>query len=119
MATMTQTTHDLIGTAAQLGVVQTFTEPQRTSVSTGDNSIAFNDSQNFSFTATAANITVTDQTINQAGRIRILLAENVTGWGAEFFWGSQGEPTDLDGTEVFGYEIMDASGADSIAIGRL
>ena len=104
---------------AKTDVAQTYTEPQRTSVSAGDNSIAFNDSQNFSFTATAANVTVTDQTEEQSGYIRTFSSELISGWGAEFFWGSQGEPTDLTGTEVFGYEIMDASGAESIAIGRL
>ena len=104
---------------AKTDVAQTFTEPQRTTVEVGANALALTDKQTLSFTATAADITVASQTAGQAGTFRVLSSENITGWGAEFFWGTQGEPTGLTGTQVFSYEVFDASGADSIAIGIL
>ena len=96
-----------------------FSEPQRTTVEVGLNALALTDMQTLSFTATAANITVASQTAGQAGTIRILLSENITGWGTEFFWGTQGEPVGLTGTSVFSYEVFDASGVGSIAMGLL
>ena len=105
--------------AARRDTAQTFTAPQRASINGGDNSIAFDDENNFSFTATAANITVTNQTIGQGGTLIIAAAENITGWSTEFDWGYQGVPTDLTGTETFGYFISGASGVDSIKIGRV
>jgi len=117
--TRTITVPDANITVAALNVAQTFTEPQRGAIGAGDNSIAFNDSNNFSFTATAANITVTNQTAGQSGTLVIASADNITGWGSEFNWGSQSEPTGLTGTEIFGYFIYGASGANSIVIGRV
>ena len=107
------------GEAAVLAEAQTFTEAQRTSTTAGDNSIAFNDDNNHTLTATATNITVTNQTIGQSGTIRITTAENVTGWGTEFDWGNAGVPSSLTAIETFAYYISGASGADSIQIGRL
>ena len=104
---------------AKTDVSQTYTEPQRTTVEVGLNALALTDMQTLSFTATAANITVASQTAGQAGTIRILLSENITGWGTEFFWGTQGEPVGLTGTAVFSYEVFDASGVGSIAMGLL
>jgi len=89
-----------------------------TTVTSEDNSVAFNSGNNLSFTATAANITVTNQTVDKGGTLIIASADNITGWGAEFDWGKQSTPTDLTGVETFGYFISGASGADSIKIGR-
>lgn len=86
---------------------------------TSDNSIAFADDSSFSFTATAADITVAGQKKGASGGIEIHSAENITGWGSEFGWGNAGVPTDLNGTETFGYMIFSASGINSIRIGRL
>jgi len=102
-----------------INTAQTFTEPQRTVIGGGDNSIALANNQKVSFAATAVNVTVENQIAGQSGSIRIFDAENVPGWGPEFNWGNQGEPADLNGTEVFGYEVWDDSGADSITIGRV
>jgi len=104
--------------AAALATAQTFTEAQRTAINSGDNSIAFDDENNFAFTASAANITVTNQTVGQAGTIVITTASNITGWGTEFDWGNQEAPTGLGALETFGYFISGASGANSIKIGR-
>jgi hypothetical protein len=104
---------------AKLDVAQSFTAAQRTSTTAGDNSIAFNDNNNHTFTATAANVTVTNQTIGQSGFITVTTAENITGWGTEFDWGNAGVPTGLTGVEYFAYEIIGASGASSIVIGRV
>ena len=90
-----------------------------TFVTSEDNSIAFNSGNNLSFTATAANITVTNQTAGKSGTLVIASADNITGWGTEFDWGYQGVPTDLTGIEIFGYCISGASGVDSIKIGRV
>jgi len=90
-----------------------------TTITSEDNSIAFNSGNNLSFTATAANITVTNQTVDNGGTLIIASAENITGFGTEFDWGNQGEPTDLTGVETFGYFISGASGVDSIKIGRV
>jgi len=117
--TRTITVPDSDLTMAGNNIAQTFTEAQRTSTAAGDNSIAFNDDNNNTLTATAANITVTNQTIGQGGTIIITTAENITGWGTEFDWGNAGEPTGLTGVETFAYYVSGASGADSIKIGRL
>ena len=103
----------------RLDIAQTYTEPQRTTSSDSDNSISFDDSHNFSFTAEAGIITVSSQTAVQSGNIRIHNAELISGWGPEFNWGTKGIPLDLLGTEVFGYEILDDVGDKSIGIGRL
>ena len=117
---MTQATHDSIATASQKGEANTFTEAQRTSIDTAqDNSIDFNVDNNISFTATAAIVEVTNQTVGQSGHIRIASANLITSWDVEFNWGNQGTPTDLTGTEEFAYFIWDASGVDSISIGRV
>ena len=100
-------------------VANTFTEPQRTTVEVGLNALALTDMQKLSFTATVANITVASQSGGQSGTIRIFSSENITGWGTEFFWGTQGEPVGLTGTAVFSYEVFDDSGVESIAMGLL
>ena len=104
---------------AKTDVAQTFSAAQRTSTTAEDNAISFNGNNNFTLTATAANITVTNQTIGQGGTIVITTASNITGWGTEFDWGNAGEPTGLGALETFAYYISGASGADSIKIGRL
>lgn len=104
---------------AKTDVAQIFTAAQRTSTTAGDNSIAFNDNNNHTFTATAANVTVTNQTVGQGGTIVITTASNITGWGTEFDWGNAGVPTGLGALETFAYYISGASGVDSIKIGRL
>ena len=111
--------NDSLTASAKKNEAQTFTEAQRTSTTAGDNSIAFNDDNDHTLTATAANITVTNQTIGQGGTITITDAETLTGWGAEFTWGNKAVPTDLTGVEYFEYKILGASGANSILIGRI
>ena len=98
----------------------TFTAAQRTSIDIAqDNSIDLDVANNFRFTATATSISITSQTVGQGGNIRILSADLITTWGTEFDWGKQGTPTDLTGTEDFAYFVWDASGVDSISIGRV
>ena len=113
-----QTTHAPTDSAS-LSAANTFTEPQRTTVEVGLNALSLTDMQTLSFTATLANISIASQTVGQAGTIRILLSENITGWPSELFWGTQGEPVGLTGTQVFSYEVFDANGISSIAIGIL
>ncbi len=101
-------------------ISNTFSTPQRTTIdASGDNSVDFDVQNNFSFTATATDITVTNQTVGQGGTLIIALADLITGWGTEFDWGYSEVPTDLTGTETFGYFISGASGANSIKIGRV
>ena len=105
---------------AKLDVAQSFTEPQRTNIALfQDNSINFNQANNFELTATAADITVTTQTIGQSGTLVIASANLITGWGSEFDWGYQTVPLDLTGVETFAYYISGSIGADSIKIGRV
>lgn len=104
---------------AKSDVAQTFSEAQRTGTTAGDNSIAFNSDNNHTLTATAANLSVTNQTIGQSGTIIITDAENLTGFTVEYDFGNAGVPTGLTGVEIFAYYISGASGADSIKIGRL
>ena len=110
---------DLTSTQS-VGGAKTFTSPVGiTIVTTENNSIAFNSGNNLSFTASTSTIVVTNQTSGRGGTLVIASADNITGWGTEFDWGYQGVPTDLTGTETFGYFISDASGIDSIKIGRV
>ena len=101
-------------------VAGTFTEAQRTNIdSSSDNSIAFDDGNNFAFTATGVDITVTNQTVGQSGTLVISSSDLITAWSTNFDWGNQGVPTDLSGEEIFSYFISGASGVDSIKIGRV
>lgn len=80
-----------------------------------NNAINFDASNNFTLTATAANITVAvAPAAGQSGTIRINSAENITGWGTEFYF--QNTPTGLSGTEVFAY-FAETTGI--IRIGRV
>jgi len=92
---------------ASKGAANTFTAPQRSSIGAEDNAIDFSTDNNFSLTATAANITATnvDLCLGQSGVITILSAENITGWGAEFKFRGDTPPINLTGTEVFAYFI--------------
>ena len=101
---------------AKTDVAQTFTAPQRTSITAEDNTIDFTSNNNFSLTATAANITVSSLTgcTGQEGVITIASAENITGWGTEFVF--KNVPTGLSGTERFAYFVESET---VIAIGRV
>lgn len=92
-------------TIVKTGVANTFTAPQRTSITAEYNAIDFTANNNFEITATAANITVANITgcTGQGGEIKIHNAENITGWGTEFKFKTV--PTGLTGTERFGYII--------------
>lgn len=97
-------------------VANTFTAPQRTSITAEDNAIDLAGNNNFELTATATNITATNiaSAIGQSGIIIVHTAENITGWATEFKFKSV--PTDLTGDEVFAYFVEDAT---NIWIGRV
>ena len=94
----------------------TYTAPQRTNTSASSNAIDFRIANNFTISATAANITVTSLTgcIGQSGVIVIENAQNVTGWGAEFNFKTV--PTSMNGMEVFSYFVQTET---VIRIGRV
>jgi len=87
-------------------VSNTFTLPQKTSITSSTNDIDFALNNNFVITATANNITATNITAGQGGVIIINDAENITGWGTEFKFKTL--PT-LSGKETFAYFIEDAT----------
>lgn len=101
---------------AKYSVAGTFVAPQRTYVQGEDNAIDFTVANNFETTAIAATITATSTTgcTGQSGTIIVHTAENITGWGAEFYF--KNIPTDLTGTEIFSYFIENET---TIWIGRM
>lgn len=109
-------TTNQVNNMALINAAQTFTTAQRTSISTEDNAIDFTTNNNFTLTATAANITVTSLVgcVGQSGVIVINSANNITGWGAEFVFKTV--PTGLTGTEVFAYFVESLS---TIHIGKV
>lgn len=95
----------------------TFSAPQRTSITTeDDNAIDFTVNNNFLITATSGNITVDTVAgcTGQSGVIVIESAENITGWGSEFVF--KNIPSDLSDKETFAYFVQDES---TIIIGRI
>jgi len=83
----------------------TFTAPQRTSISAEDNIIDFTTNNNFTLNATAAVMGTPTVTgcVGQSGTIVISTAENITGWDALYKFKTT--PTGLTGEEVFAYFI--------------
>jgi len=96
---------------------KTYTAPQRTSISAEDNAIDFTGNNNFSLTATAANITAVNVSscVGQSGVIVIASSENITGWSTEFIF-KNGAPIGLIGTEIFAYFVDTPT---TIRIGRV
>ena len=94
----------------------TYTAPQRTNTSASSNAIDFRIANNFTISATAANITVTSlaECIGQSGVIVIENAQNVAGWGAEFNFKTV--PSAMSGMEVFSYFVQTET---VIRIGRV
>ena len=70
-----------IENAAAKDVANVFTDVQSATAVTEDNSVAFTSGNNIKIIATAANLTVTSQTINTSGTLVISSAENITGFG--------------------------------------
>jgi len=104
--------------------LNSWSKAQRGTITTEDNAIDFNTTNNFSLTATAANITATNvaSCVGQSGVIEIASAENITGWGTEFTfsdgfgnWSAANAPS-VSGTEVFAYFVINAT---TIRIGRV
>ena len=97
-------------------VANTFTKPQRTSITVEDNTIDFRLNNNFTLGATVANMSYlgVDECIGQSGVVVIDTAENVTGWDSSYTF--KNVPIDLIDTEVFAYFIKDAT---TIIIGRV
>ena len=104
------------GTLVYSNTPNLFTKPQRTTISTENNAIDFNLSNNFEITAIADIISVSDiaDCTGQRGTIIISTAENITGWSSIFKFKTV--PTGLTGEEVFDYFIQNET---SIRIGRL
>jgi len=110
---------------ARYGVAgTTFTTAQRTSITVEDNAIDFTGNNNFSLTATVANITATNVSscVGQSGVIEIASTENITGWGSEFTfsdgaggWSAANAPI-VSGTEVFAYFVINTT---TIRMGRV
>ncbi len=101
---------------AQLDATNVYTAPQIAAITAEDNAIDFDATNNFTLTATAANITASNLNVGQAGTIVITTAENITGWGTEFKFPGDVVPADLDGIETFGYFTDTGS---TIRIGRV
>lgn len=101
---------------AKLAVAETFTAPQRTSISATVNAIDFTLNNNLTLTATAAGISIGNITgcIGQSGIITITTAENITGFSGEFKWKTV--PVDLTGVERLVYFVESLT---SVAVGRI
>jgi len=92
----------------------TFTAPQRTSITSEDNEIDFSLNNNFTLTATSDDLTAINLTEGQSGVIVVTDSENITGFGSEYTF--KNVPDDLDGVEIFAYFIESDS---VIRIGRV
>jgi hypothetical protein len=96
---------DLSGYATLAGE-NTFTGVQTTNIVASGNTLDASLGNNFNVTATATDITMSNQAVGQGGTIVIDTYETITGWSTDFSFPNGTLPSGVTGTQTLAYFVL-------------